>query len=183
MTIVANLAHLRHLAGVSDDTAPTEDKRSHGGQTVFTPEKAEFVLGQLADGKSLRRICETEEGMAFVPPLKPSTIRWWVVDDVQGFAAQYARARDVGLEAMADDLFDIADDGSNDLMTITKGDMEYDVENKEVTNRSKLRVETRKWYLSKLAPKRYGEKLALVDPADPDKAAPAPVFLLKIDNS
>ncbi|WP_376778258.1 hypothetical protein [Rhizobium laguerreae] len=35
--------------------------------------------------------------------------------------------------------------------------------------------------MSKIAPKRYGEMLALVDPADPDKAAP--IFTLKIDNS
>lgn len=82
---------------------------------------------------------------------------------------------------MADEMFDIADDGSNDLMTVTKGDESYDIENKEVIGRSRLRVDTRKWYLSKLAPKRYGDKLAIVDPADPEKAAP--IFTLKIDNS
>lgn len=144
--------------------APVEDKRPQGGQTVFTQEKAAFLLEHLAEGKSLRRICEMEEALAFDPPLKPSTVRQWVYDDVEGFAAQYAHARDLGLEAMADEIFDIADDGSNDLMTITKGDFSYDIENKEVTNRSKLRVEARKWYLSKLAPKRYGDKIEHTGP-------------------
>ncbi|MBY3220874.1 hypothetical protein HFO18_07085 [Rhizobium laguerreae] len=53
---------------------------------------------------------------------------------------------------MADEMFDIADDGSNDVMTIAKGDAEYEIENKEATNRSKLGVDTGKWYVSKLAP-------------------------------
>ncbi|AZO29793.1 hypothetical protein EJ071_21920 [Mesorhizobium sp. M1B.F.Ca.ET.045.04.1.1] len=48
--------------------------------------------------------------------LNPSTIRQWVLVDVEGFAAQYAQARDIGLDAMADEMFEIADDGSNDLM-------------------------------------------------------------------
>ncbi|TBG41885.1 hypothetical protein ELG77_08930 [Rhizobium leguminosarum] len=165
---------------MSADTAAAEEKAPLGRPSVYSKEKADFILGLLADGKSLRFICDTEQGQAFVPPLKPSTIRWWVVDDVDGFAAQYARARDIGLDAVADELFDIADDGSNDLMTIEKGDTSYEMENKEVTNRSKLRVETRKWYLSKLAPKRYGDKLDVTHKGDEE----CPVeFTVKIDNS
>lgn len=60
---------------------------------------------------------------------------------------------------MAEDILDIADDGSNDLMTIQKGSVTYEVENKEVTNRSRLRVDTRKWLMSKMKPKKYGEKM------------------------
>lgn len=144
---------------MSNATAVTDNKRPVGGQTVYTQQKADFVLRELAEGQSLRRICIMEEALAFEPPLKPSTVRQWVYDDVDGFAARYAHARDLGIEAMADEMFDIADDGRNDYMTITKGDYEYNVEDKEVTNRSKLRVDTRKWYLSKLAPKRYGDKI------------------------
>jgi len=46
-------------------------------------------------------------------------------------------------------------------MTVRKGDVEYNVEDREVTSRSKLRVETRKWLMSKLAPKKFGDKLEL----------------------
>lgn len=91
------------------------------------------------------------------------TVRRWYVDDVEGFAPHYARARDIGLEAMAEDLFDIADDGRNDW---TERENErtgqtFTVVDSEHINRSRLRVDTRKWYLSKLAPKRYGDRLAL----------------------
>ena len=155
-----------------------EEKRQHGAQTVYTKEKAEFVLAELADGQSLRRICNSKEGTAFDPPLKPSTIRNWVVDDVEGFAAQYAHARDVGLDAIAEEIFDIADDGTNDYMTITKGDFEYNVEDREVTSRSKLRVDSRKWYLSKMAPKRYGDKLDLTHKGDKDAPIASTVIVL-----
>jgi len=50
-------------------------------------------------------------------------------------------------DMIIEDMIDIADDGSNDFMTIVKGDIEYEAENKEVTNRSRLRVDTRKFYL------------------------------------
>ena len=85
------------------------------------------------------------------------------MEDREGFFAQYARARDVGLDAMADELFDIADDGTNDWMERDgEGNPGYAV-NGENVSRSRLRVDTRKWYLSKLAPKRYGEKLEVTE--------------------
>lgn len=78
------------------------------------------------------------------------------MDDREGFAAQYAQARDLGLEAMADELFDIADETTKDTFTDKDGN---DRPNNEWITRSRLRVDTRKWYLSKLAPKRYGDRL------------------------
>lgn len=90
------------------------------------------------------------------------TVRRWVIDDVEGFSAQYARARDMGLDSMADEIIAIADTpeiGTKSVskvtgLEITEGDM---VEHR------RLRVDVRKWYLSKLAPKKYGEKVALTD--------------------
>ena len=142
-------------AGSKPDKKNPKDKdnRGPGRPTEYTEAIANEILERLAQGQTLRTICKDDH----LPP--ESTVRWWVVTDREGFSAHYTRARDLGLDAVADELFDIADDGSNDLMTITKGDYSYQVENKEVTNRSRLRVDTRKWYLSKMAPKRYGEKV------------------------
>ncbi len=78
------------------------------------------------------------------------------------FLEQYTRAKKESADAMAEDILDIADDGSNDLMVIQKWHIEYEVENKEVTNRSKLRVDTRKWLMSKMQPKKYSEKVELL---------------------
>ena len=119
-----------------------------GGQLTYTPELAAEICARLAEGESLRSICKTEG----YPPA--STVRGWVVADVEGFAEQYARARDTGLDAMAEELLDIADDSSQDTTIGKRGDEIMDA---EYVARSKLRVEARKWYLSKLAPKRYGD--------------------------
>ena len=35
-----------------------------------------------------------------------TTVQQWVIDDVQGFSVQYTRARDIGLDALADEILD-----------------------------------------------------------------------------
>jgi hypothetical protein len=98
---------------------------------------------------------------------------WLASPNLVPFFKQYARAKDTQAELMFDELLEIADDGSNDLMTIEKGDKSYEVENKEVVNRSRLRVDTRKWYLSKVLPKKFGDKL---DVTSDGKALPTPIY-------
>lgn len=88
------------------------------------------------------------------------TIYRWVLNNPE-FSERYAEARDIGLDIMADDLLDIADDGSNDWTERFDRDgnsIGWKV-NGEAILRSRLRVDTRKWYLSKLAPKRYGDRI------------------------
>jgi hypothetical protein len=43
-----------------------------------------------------------------------ATVRLWAAEDREGFSAQYARARDIGLDALAEEVLEIADDGRND---------------------------------------------------------------------
>lgn len=123
-----------------------------GRPEIYTQELSDKVCQEIAMGYSLRTVCK-KEGMP-----KLSTVFKWIREKPE-FAQQYARATQERTEAMAEDMLDIADDGSNDLMTIQKGDKSYEVENREVTNRSRLRVDTRKWLMSKMKPKKYGEKL------------------------
>ena len=120
--------------------------------TAFTSEMAERICADLAEGKSLRQVCELLE-------IPRRTVRGWVLDDRDGFAAQYARARELQMEAFEDELNEIADDGRNDWMTIKRGGEDVEVPNNEVLQRSRLRVDTRKWIMSKILPKRYGDKL------------------------
>lgn len=81
------------------------------------------------------------------------------------FVQQYARARDAQADALVDESLDIADDGSNDWME-RRSEAEKGagvntgwVLNGEHVQRSKLRVEQRRWAASRLAPKRYGDKV------------------------
>lgn len=107
-----------------------------GRPLTFTPALAAKVIAGLVEGKSLRVICAA----AAMPP--ESTVRGWVVDDVEGFAAQYTRARDIGLDCRADA-------------------MEAKLASEPDTQRARLLFDHDRWYLSKLAPKRYGDKLAV----------------------
>ncbi len=140
----------------------TEEKDKGGRPKAFTQEIADSIcLSISTSSKSLRTICK-EEGIPCVATVlnwlsegdKPDGEEW-----AKLFLAQYARARDQQADFLAEEILEIADDGSNDLMTIVKGNTEYETENKEVTNRSKLRVDARKWIASKLKPKKYGDRV------------------------
>jgi hypothetical protein len=81
------------------------------------------------------------------------------------FREQYARARESQADYYAEEIIQISDDGTNDWMErrseAEKGagvDTGW-VLNGEHVQRSRLRVDARKWYAGKLAPKKYGDKL------------------------
>lgn len=101
----------------------------------FTQAIADEICGLLESGLSLRAACE-REGMP-----TEGAVRLWARDDHKGFATQYARAREIGYSRLADEILEIADEEKDDV------------------NRSRLRVDSRKWMLSKVLPKIYGDKL------------------------
>jgi len=105
-----------------------------GRPTDYTQDIANDICSKLAEGQSLRAICRSEA----MP--HESTVRHWAVEDREGFFTQYTRSRDIGLDCMADEVQEIAD-GDGDVA------------------RDRLRFDSRRWYLSKMAPKRYGDKL------------------------
>lgn len=130
--------------------------KTRGRPTTYNQALADEICERLANGESLRSICRDEH----MPP--DPTVRNWVVYDVDGFAAQYTRARDAGLDVMAEQVLEIADDGTNDWMEKHgKNGGTFIAENGEAMARSRLRFDARRWYLSKLAPKRYGDRQAV----------------------
>jgi hypothetical protein len=109
------------------------------------------ILADITAGLSLRKSAATHG----VPP---STFISWCNEDA-ALAEQYARARENGIEVMADDILEISDEAS----------VEARYQGEDVTlaldatavARNRLRVDTRKWLLSKMAPKKFGDKLDL----------------------
>ncbi len=130
--------------------------RKRGRPTKYTPELADRICERIAGGESLRAICRDETMPA------DSTVRGWDTDDREGFSAPYARAREAGCEAVADEILEIADDSTNDFMERRRGDGSIEmVFDSEHVQRSRLRIDTRKWLLSKMLPKKYGDRLEL----------------------
>ncbi len=109
------------------------------------------IIEQLSEGKSLRSICEQPD-----MPTEALVRKWARLD--ADFGSQYAHAREAGMDAMADEILAIADETSLDTKTTADGKTVVD---QEAINRSRLRVDARKWIMSKIAPKTYGDKLDL----------------------
>ena len=121
--------------------------------TTFTNDVADEICEQIAEGLSLRSICRKDKQ----PGLR--TIMRWLREKPE-FRQQYASARDAQADALFEEAFDIADDASNDWMKREGKDGSIAwVENGESIQRSRLRVDLRKWAAGKLAPKKYGEKI------------------------
>lgn len=122
-----------------------------GRPTTYTQVLADHICEQLAIGYSMRTVCKSNDMPA------PSTVFKWLREHTE-FSEQYAKAKQEATDAMAEDLLDIADDGSNDYMEDENGNSRY---NGDSVQRARLRVDTRKWLMSKMKPKKYGERLDL----------------------
>ena len=115
----------------------------------YTPEIANQILQMVADGASITKITD-------VMKISDSTIYAWIIDDHNGFGQQYARAKHVVALRWADEINEIADHKRDDYMVDEAGKLVPDLEH---IARSRLRIDTRKWLLSKVLPKVYGDKI------------------------
>ena len=124
-----------------------------GRPSLYTHEIANEICARLAAGESLNAICKD----AHLPD--EVTVRNWDRDNREGFSANYARARETQYWRHAEQIIEIADDGSNDWMERNDPKNPGFELNGEHVQRSKLRVDARKWVLSKLLPKTFGDKI------------------------
>lgn len=117
----------------------------------FTEEIALQICELISDGLTTRQVCAQLD----IP--KTTFNRW--LNSIPSFRDQYARAKEQAMDDMADEILEIADDGTGDRKTeIGRDGREYEVIDNEVLQRSRLRVDTRKWLMAKLAPKKYSDK-------------------------
>ena len=127
-----------------------------GRPTKYTEELANDICRRIMSPESLRSVCRDEAMPA------RSTVHKWLAEN-DSFSDRYARACSIRADEIHDEMFEIADDGSNDWMEIIGKDGEslgWKV-NGEAVQRSKLRVDTRKWSLARMNPSKYGDKAAL----------------------
>jgi len=110
----------------------------------YTLETAEAICIRLASGESLRAIC-ADDAM----PDKTTVLRWLARNEE--FRTQYARSKEESAEAIAEEYFDILDE-----LPPAKADGSLD---SAAVAWAKNRADGRKWYLSKIMPKKYGDKV------------------------
>ena len=116
-----------------------------GFNMAISTEDRQVILSALENGETLRKSC--------VGICSASSVLRLCNEDAE-FSEQYARARETGYRLLADQIIEISDDGSGDVIDTEHGPKA----NPEFAARSRLRVDSRKWMLSKMLPKIYGEK-------------------------
>lgn len=124
-----------------------------GRPSDYSQELVDRICAELALGRSLRSVCADDE-----MPSMTSVFNWLRIHPE--FLEQYTRAKEESADALTDEMLDIADDATNDWMERKNSDgSTHEVVDGDHIQRSRLRIETRKWIASKLKPKKYGEKL------------------------
>lgn len=108
----------------------------------------EYVCQEIEKGRALRNVLKDEN-----MPSTSTFYQWLDNDEVK--AKQYARATEVRADIIFDDILAIADENTNDTSINENG---IEVVNNDVIQRSRLRIDARKWVLSKLNPKKFGDK-------------------------
>ena len=116
------------------------------------------ILDRVAKGEPLSKVCDSPD-----MPTRKSFFEWVAKDPA--ILAAYNLAIEMRADLYAEETIQIADDGSRDY-TVTEDGRE--VPDHDHIARSRLRVDARKWYASKLAPKKYGDKLDMNHGVQPD---------------
>lgn len=122
-----------------------------GRPSDYTEALALRICERIADGESLRKVCLDPD-----MPSKASVFTWLRLHPA--FLDHYARAREAAADSMVDDMLAIADDSAGDITVTEDG---RTIANLEHVQRSRLKVDTRKWIASKLRPKAYGDRTAI----------------------
>jgi hypothetical protein len=133
---------------------PKAEPKKTGRPTKYTEALGNTIAMRMANGESVKAIGRD----AAMPDA--ATIFRWALDSDHPFYDQYTRARMVRAETLIDELVEIADDGTNDFVEEKRKDgSTLIVADHEHIQRSRLRLDTRKWFASKVVPKLYGDKL------------------------
>ena len=109
-----------------------------GRPTILTDRLIDELCQRLSQGVSMRSVCRDDD-----MPCMATIWRWLREND--NFAKRYTAAKQESADAMIEDILAISDQDDEE----------------ESTNRSRLRVDTRKWIAAKLRPEKYSEKLDL----------------------
>lgn len=133
----------------------TEEEKQEACQTVF---------GLMSEGRSVRSILDAPDKSPGLPTR--ATFTSWIDND-DDLLNQYMRARDKRADAIFEDMMAISDDGTNDRYTVETPSGPVERVDHDVVQRSRLRVETRKWMLGKMNSKKYGDrKVVEIEEAD-----------------
>lgn len=126
-----------------------------GRPSKYTKKLAKEICNRIAAGEFVYQIAKDPD----MP--SPDTIYRWTTER-EDFSDLYLEARAKQAHKLFEETINIADDGTNDYVErVKKSGEAHVVGDTEHIQRSKLRVDTRKWFISRVLPKMYGDKLTV----------------------
>lgn len=123
-------------SGLSPRKAVATPKKT-GRPSAYTKALAEEICKLVANGWSVIKISQQSN-----MPTQSTIYKW--LSEKSEFSEKYARAREVQADLYADEIVDIADNVMDEPASVMK---------------ARLQIDARKWKASKLAPKKYGDKI------------------------
>jgi hypothetical protein len=137
----------------------SRSKKAHKeGKSLFTDKLGEEICERMCNGEAPSVVCKDPR-----MPNYSTVLRWTLSDDpkYEAFRIMFEEARKIMWLYHADQMLQIADDSTNDYVDrynkfTEETERVFDNENSQ---RSKLRIDTRKWLLSKMLPHVYGDKV------------------------
>lgn len=131
-----------------------------GRPSDYTQELADKICEELAQGKSMRTVCHSDEMPAM------STVFKWLREK-EGFSEQYVRAKEESTEAMNEIMLDLGDQAIEFAQSVDPK------ASGAVVQAVKLKADNLKWVMSKMKPKKYGDK---IDHTTNGKDLPSPIL-------
>ena len=140
---------------------------------AYTEENKEKIFSLICDelekGYSLRSILRRED-----MPSSRTFFKW--VDEDKEKVKQYERSLELRSEMLFDEIIEIADKQSEDVGEDENGNK---VINHNIVQRNRLQIDARKWALSKMFPKKFGDKT--IHSGDADNPIQTTFSILNID--
>jgi hypothetical protein len=122
--------------------SPQPNAQSDTIQRMIDPQTVSAICEAIAQGDSLRKACQAHN-------VSESTFRLWEKED-SSISTQYAQARETRANRWAEEFIEISDTiQTSDNAQLDRNEIE----------RAKLRLDARKWIVSRILPKQYGDRV------------------------
>lgn len=128
--------------------------------SIYSPELAQEICYRLSMGQSARHICRDDD-----MPVMSTLMKWLNEPDKEWFSEQYAKARDYQGDYYADEVVDLADE------------LHEAADSNEIA-RARLRIDSRKWKVARMSPRKWGDKSALDVTSSDDSFKPTVINLI-----
>lgn len=144
-----------------------EEKNGVGRPVVWDPDKKEksfeTIIERIASGESLREIILNSPREEI--PSFPTFFQW--ISQSKELSKQYACACEIRSEILFDEMLFIADNTEEGEVLTEKENGTVEKKTGDMTQHRKLKIDTRKWILAKMNPKRFGDKLDITSKDEP----------------